>query len=65
MGPVSCRFAVAWLGTVACLLPCEDAQVLPRLAYQMLCRSITLLVLLTRGDAAKDLEILVLRLWGA
>jgi putative transposase len=35
--------------------------VLPRLAYQMLCRSITLLVLLTRGDAAKDLEILVLR----
>ena len=41
--------------------PCEDAQVLPRLAYQMLCRSITLLVLLTRGDAAKDLEILVLR----
>jgi putative transposase len=41
--------------------PCEDAQVLPRLAYQTLCRSITLLVLLTRGDAAKDLEILVLR----
>jgi putative transposase len=34
---------------------------LPRLVYQTLCRSISLLVLLTRGDAAKDLEILVLR----
>jgi hypothetical protein len=43
--------------------------VLPRLVYQTLCRSISLLVLLTRGDAAKDLEILVLRhqltVWGA
>jgi hypothetical protein len=36
-------------------------QVLPRLAYLTLCRSIQLLVLLARGDAAKDLEILVLR----
>jgi putative transposase len=36
-------------------------QVLPRLAYLRLCRSIQLLVLLARGDAAKDLEILVLR----
>jgi putative transposase len=36
-------------------------QVLPRLAYLTLCRSIQLVVLLVRGDAAKDLEILVLR----
>jgi hypothetical protein len=35
--------------------------VLPKLAYLALCRSIQLLVLLARGDAAKDLEILVLR----
>jgi transposase InsO family protein len=35
--------------------------VLPRLAYLTLCRSIQLLVLLARSDAAKDLEILVLR----
>ncbi len=34
---------------------------LPRLAYLMLCRSIQLLALLARGDAAKELEILVLR----
>ena len=34
---------------------------LPRLAYLTLCRSIQLLVLLVRGDAAKDLEILALR----
>ena len=34
---------------------------LPKLAYRTLCRSIALLVLLARGDAAKDLEILVLR----
>ena len=34
---------------------------LPRLAYLTLCRSIQLLALLVRGDAAKDLEILVLR----
>jgi hypothetical protein len=31
--------------------------VLPRLAYLTLCRSIQLLALLARGDAAKDLEI--------
>ena len=31
------------------------------LAYLTLCRSIQLLVLLARGDAEKDLEILVLR----
>jgi putative transposase len=35
--------------------------VLSRLAYLALCRSIRLLALLARGDAAKDLEILVLR----
>src|SRR5512132_2654600 len=35
--------------------------VLPRLAYLTLGRSIQLLALLARGDAAKDLEILVLR----
>ena len=34
---------------------------LSQLAYLMLCRSIQLLVLLARDDAAKDLEILVLR----
>jgi putative transposase len=37
------------------------SQVLPRLAYLTLCRSIQLLALLVRGDAAKELEILVLR----
>jgi hypothetical protein len=35
--------------------------VLSKLAYLTLCRSIELLVLLARGDAANDLEILVLR----
>jgi hypothetical protein len=35
--------------------------VLPRLAYLTLCRSNQLLALLADGDAAKDLEILVLR----
>ena len=34
---------------------------LPNLAYLTLCRAIQLLVLLARGDAAKDPEILVLR----
>ena len=34
---------------------------LTKLAYRTLCRSIQLLALLARGDAAKDLEILVLR----
>jgi putative transposase len=34
---------------------------LPRLAYLMLCRSVQLMVLLARGDAAKTLEVLVLR----
>jgi transposase len=35
--------------------------VLSRLAYLTLCRSVQLLAILARGDAAKDLEILVLR----
>jgi putative transposase len=35
--------------------------VLSKLAYLTLCRSIQLLVLLARGDAANDLEILVVR----
>jgi hypothetical protein len=39
----------------------EAILMLSRLAYLTLCRSIQLLVLLARGDAAKDLEILVLR----
>jgi putative transposase len=34
---------------------------LPKPVYLTLCRSLQLLVLLARGDAAKDLEILVLR----
>jgi hypothetical protein len=34
--------------------------VLSRIAYLTLCRSIQLLALLARGDAAKDLELLVL-----
>jgi putative transposase len=39
----------------------EAIQVLPRFVYLALCRSVELLALLARGDAAKDLEILVLR----
>jgi hypothetical protein len=35
--------------------------VLPKLTYLALCRTTQLLALLVRGDAAKDLEILVLR----
>jgi putative transposase len=35
--------------------------VLPKLVYLTLCRSIQLLALLARGDAAKDLELIVLR----
>src|SRR6266540_6296733 len=44
------------------LIPCGGRpQVLPRLAYLTLCHSIQLLAMLARGDAAKELEILVLR----
>jgi hypothetical protein len=39
----------------------EATWVLSKLAYLTLCRSIRLLALLARGDATKDLEILVLR----
>jgi len=39
----------------------EATWVLSKLAYLMLCRSIQLLAMLARGEAAKDLEILVLR----
>jgi hypothetical protein len=39
----------------------EARCVLSKFAYVTLCRSIQLLVLLARGDAAKNLEILVLR----
>jgi Homeodomain-like domain len=50
------------LATVAPLQPPPEATpVLPRLAYLTLCRSTQLLALLARGDAAKELEILVLR----
>jgi hypothetical protein len=62
MGPLSCRFTGCVLGMV---MPCrrdlEAIRVLSRLAYFTLCRSIQLLALLARGDAAKDLELLVLR----
>jgi hypothetical protein len=39
----------------------EAIRVLSRIAYFTLCHSIQLLALLARGDAAKDLELLVLR----
>jgi putative transposase len=39
----------------------EAHLMLPKLAYLTLCRSIQLLALLGRGNASKDLEILVLR----
>jgi putative transposase len=39
----------------------EAIGVLSRIAYLTLCRSIQLLALLACGDAAKDLELLVLR----
>jgi putative transposase len=54
-------FRDAGVGTVALLLPLLRNLVLSKLAYLTLCRSIQLLALLARGNAAKDLEILVLR----
>src|SRR5215218_980324 len=49
-------------GTVPLALPHRRGHlVLSKLAYMTLCRSIQLLMLLARGDAANDLEILVLR----
>jgi hypothetical protein len=68
--PVGCRysdtahelgFASPRLATVVLRCPTAEATpVLPRLAYLTLCRSIKLLAQLARGDAAKDLELLVL-----
>jgi hypothetical protein len=59
------RFAPAIASIVSTLLiPAPHTRghlVLPKLTYLALCRIIQLLALLTRGDAAKDLEILVLR----
>ena len=52
------------LGTVTLLSPSPPHSghpVLPKLADCTLCRSIQLFALLTRGDVAKDLELLVLR----
>ena len=56
------RMGVGGLGAVAPLptLLRRPPALLPRLLYLMLCRSIPLLSLLARGDATKDLEILVL-----
>jgi hypothetical protein len=49
-----------WRGSVAPHLTVSEATwMLSKLAYLTLCRSIQLLVLLARGEAAKDLEILV------
>src|SRR5215216_6654190 len=62
MGPLSCRFTdmcSVWLRL--CRRDLEAIRVLSRLAYLTLCRSIQLLALLAHGDAAKDLELLVLR----
>jgi putative transposase len=72
LGPVGCRYPDRILelgvridlGLLPWRLSCSHRgghPVLPRLAYLTLCRSIQLLALLARGDAAKDLEILVLR----
>ena len=53
---------LAWRGSVAPHLTVSAATwLLSKLAYLTLCRSIQLLVVLARDEAAKDLEILVLR----
>jgi hypothetical protein len=58
---VSWQFASAWRGSVAPSLTGSEARyVLSRFACLTLCRTIQLLALLARGDAAKDLEILAL-----
>jgi hypothetical protein len=49
----SVRFALSTLR--------RPSRVLSKLADLAVCRSMQVLVLLARGDAAKDLEILVLR----
>src|SRR5215216_1234562 len=48
-------------GALTLFVYVEADLMLPKLAYLTLCRSIQLLALLGRGDASKDLEILVLR----
>jgi hypothetical protein len=48
-------------GALTLFVYVEAHLMLPKLAYLTLCRSIQLLALLGRGDASKDLEILVLR----
>jgi hypothetical protein len=53
--PVRVHGSVWWHPAV---LAGEAILMLSKLAYLTLCRSIQLLVLLARGDAAKDLEIL-------
>jgi putative transposase len=62
---VSCQFVSIMARWGALLPPTQEVTlVLPKLAYVALCRSIqllVLLVLLASGDAAKDLELLVLR----
>ena len=60
--PLSCWFAPHYSSTLSRLATLRrPSLVLSKLAYLTLCRSIQLLALLARGDAAKDLEILVLR----
>jgi hypothetical protein len=60
--PLICWFAPHCSSTLSPLsMPRWPSLVLSKLVYLTLCRSIRLLVLLARGDAAKDLEILVLR----
>jgi hypothetical protein len=59
---LSCRLAQPSRGRVTPPQTVSEATVvLPKLVYLTLCRSIQLLALLGGGDAAKDLEILVLR----
>jgi len=63
--PVSCPFArIAARSGGTSVDPWKADRVLSKLADVALCRSIQLLVPLARGDAAKDLEIVVLRPWG-
>jgi hypothetical protein len=55
-------FAHPWGGSVTPPLTVWEAtRVLSKLAYLTLCRSIQFLALLAHGDAAEELEILVLR----
>jgi putative transposase len=61
---MACELRSRILVAVSCAVPkpaTEAICVLPRLVYLALCCSFELLALLARGDAAKNLEILVLR----